>query len=68
MGQDMKSGIGTASKEIGGGVIVAAIIAVNAFGDVIDPHTQQPIAGARAAQIGPLRLVPRGILPIRWKP
>ncbi|NMC80945.1 MAG: P1 family peptidase [Chloroflexi bacterium] len=56
MGQAMKSGIGTASMEIGGGVIVAAMIAVNAFGDVIDPHTQQPVAGARAAQIGPLRL------------
>src|SRR5690349_5193941 len=33
----MKSGLGTASMEIGGGVIVGAIVAVNAFGDVIDP-------------------------------
>ena len=31
----MKSGLGTASMDIGGGVIVGAIVAVNAFGDVI---------------------------------
>src|SRR5689334_20003745 len=33
----MKSGLGTSSIEIGGSVIVGAIVAVNAFGDVIDP-------------------------------
>src|SRR4030067_2013700 len=37
LGQCMKSGIGTASVEIGAGVLVGAIAAVNAFGDVIDP-------------------------------
>jgi L-aminopeptidase/D-esterase-like protein len=47
MGQAMKSGVGTASMEIGGGVIVGAIVAVNAFGDVIDPGTNRLIAGAR---------------------
>ncbi len=46
--QMMKSGIGTASVEIGGGVIVGAIIAVNSFGDVIDPETNNIIAGARS--------------------
>jgi L-aminopeptidase/D-esterase-like protein len=55
-GQAMKSGIGTASLEIGGGVIVGAIVAVNAFGDIIDPHTQKIIAGARAKQVGPFKL------------
>jgi L-aminopeptidase/D-esterase-like protein len=44
----MKSGIGTASLDIGEGLVVAAIAAVNAFGDVIDPQNGQIIAGARA--------------------
>lgn len=47
MKRAMKSGIGTASLEIGKGVIVGAIVAVNAFGDVIDPETGEIIAGAR---------------------
>jgi L-aminopeptidase/D-esterase-like protein len=55
MGQAMKSGIGTASMEIGGGIRVAAIVAVNAFGDVIDPSTGAIVAGARSKQVGPLR-------------
>ena len=42
-----KSGIGTASVDLGGGGVVAAIVAVNAFGDVIDPENGQIIAGAR---------------------
>ena len=52
----MKSGLGTASIEIGGGVSVGAIVAVNAFGDVLDPVTGQIIAGARPAKLGPLKL------------
>jgi L-aminopeptidase/D-esterase-like protein len=56
MGQCMKSGIGTASMEIGAGVIVGAITAVNAFGDVIDPSTGQIIAGARSKDVGPLHI------------
>jgi L-aminopeptidase/D-esterase-like protein len=51
-GLAMKSGIGTASLEIGGGVIVGAIIAVNAFGDVIDPNNGEIIAGARSIKSG----------------
>lgn len=43
----MKSGIGTTSVNIGGGGKVAAIVAVNAFGDVVDPETSEIIAGAR---------------------
>ena len=54
LGQCMKSGIGTVSLEIGAGVIVGAIVAVNAFGDVIDPSTGQIIAGARSKDVGPL--------------
>jgi len=52
----MKSGLGTASIEIGGGVVVGAIVAVSAFGDVLDPATGQIIAGARPAKLGPLKL------------
>jgi len=59
-GQSMKSGIGTASMEIGGGVIVGAIVAVNAFGDVIDPNTGMILAGARAAKVGPVKLGAEG--------
>lgn len=49
----MKSGIGTASVRAGG-VVVGAIIAVNAFGDVVDPATGQIIAGLRSGKVGPL--------------
>ena len=56
VGQCMKSGIGSASMEIGAGVIVGAIVAVNAFGDVIDPSTGQIIAGARSKDVGPLHI------------
>ena len=52
----MKSGIGTASLEIGSGVKVGAIAAVNVFGDVIDPETGQIIAGARVVQKGPVKI------------
>lgn len=52
----MKSGLGTASMEIGGGVIVGAIVAVNAWGDVVDPTSGEIIAGLRSGKIGPLRV------------
>ena len=55
-GQAMKSGIGTASMEIGNGVVVAAIIAVNAFGDVVSPENGTIIAGARTLQKGPVKI------------
>jgi len=42
-----KSGIGTAVVDLGGGGKVAAIVAVNAFGDVVDPENGGIIAGAR---------------------
>jgi L-aminopeptidase/D-esterase-like protein len=54
--QCMKSGVGTASLEVGAGVIVGAIVAVNAFGDVIDPSTGKIIAGARSKDVGPLHI------------
>jgi len=54
--QAMKSGIGTASMDIGGGIIVGAIVAVNAFGDVVDPENQHIIAGARSVSSGPIKI------------
>jgi L-aminopeptidase/D-esterase-like protein len=56
----MKSGVGTASMEIGAGVIVGAIAAVNALGDVIDPSTGQIIAGARSKDVGPIHIGSQG--------
>jgi L-aminopeptidase/D-esterase-like protein len=35
----LKSGIGTASIDLGNGVIVGAIVAVNAFGSTVNPET-----------------------------
>ena len=51
-----KAGVGTASMDVGGGVIVGVLVAVNAFGDVIDPNTGVVIAGLRSGKVGPLRL------------
>jgi len=47
IGQAMKSGLGTAGLEFSGGLKVAALAVVNAFGDVRDPATGRLLAGAR---------------------
>jgi len=52
----MKAGLGTASMDIGGGVVVGAIVAVNAWGDVLDMQTNEIIAGLRSGKVGPLRI------------
>jgi len=44
----MRGGLGSASVTVGG-ITVAALVAVNAIGDVIDPASGAPIAGARSA-------------------
>jgi L-aminopeptidase/D-esterase-like protein len=49
-----KSGIGTASVDLGGGVIVGAIIAVNAVGDIVDPNSGEIVAGTRPVKVGPI--------------
>ena len=43
----IKGGIGTASKELPDGTIVAAIFAVNALGDIIDHTTGKTLASPR---------------------
>jgi L-aminopeptidase/D-esterase-like protein len=45
----MKGGIGSASIRLPSGVVVAALVAVNARGDVIDPETGKVVAGVRTA-------------------
>jgi L-aminopeptidase/D-esterase-like protein len=52
----MKSGLGTASMNIGGGILVGVLVAVNAWGDVVDPQTDDVIAGLRSGKAGPLRV------------
>ena len=49
----MKTGLGTASQKVGDtDIYVGAIVAVNAVGDVYDPHLAQIIAGARDLKTG----------------
>jgi L-aminopeptidase/D-esterase-like protein len=43
----MKGGLGSAVVEVGDDLLVGALIAVNCFGDVINPQTGQILAGAR---------------------
>ena len=43
----MKGGIGSAAITLPNGLVVAALVAVNARGDIIDPATGQVVAGMR---------------------
>jgi L-aminopeptidase/D-esterase-like protein len=47
-GRASPSGLGTTSVDLGGGLVVGAVVAVNAFGDVVDPRSGEILAGARA--------------------
>ncbi|TET40066.1 MAG: peptidase S58 family protein [Dehalococcoidia bacterium] len=46
-----KSGLGTASQRLGN-ITIGAIVAVNAFGDVVDPESGEVIAGPRNIEHG----------------
>jgi len=48
-GGPMKGGMGTASITLADGLVVAALVAVNAVGDVVDPATGKVVAGVRSA-------------------
>jgi L-aminopeptidase/D-esterase-like protein len=52
MKQAMKSGIGCWTVALPSGVLVASLVAVNAFGDVRDPLTGKIVAGARKTADG----------------
>ena len=43
----VKAGIGSAALTLPGGITVAALVAVNAYGDIVDHRTGQIIAGPR---------------------
>ena len=67
----MKGGLGTASLQVDG-ITVAALVAVNAMGDVVDPASGQPLAGARSADgthlVGTMPSLRGGELPARLRP
>ena len=46
-GRAMKGGIGSAAITLPNGLVVAALVAVNARGDIIDPANGQVVAGMR---------------------
>jgi len=50
MTRAMKGGIGTASVSMPDGVVVGALVVVNAFGDIVDNMTGNIIAGARTSE------------------
>lgn len=61
----MKAGLGSASERLLGGVVVGAIVALNAWGHVIDPDTGGILAGPRDRDTGfpidTLTLLRRGL-------
>ena len=46
-GRSMKAGLGSYAVVMPNGLVVAAIVAVNAVGDIIDPDTAKVVAGVR---------------------
>lgn len=65
----IKGGIGTASEVLDSGVVVAALVAVNSLGSVIDPSTGRPWEIAREAahefgEVGPIAVrIPQSAAP-----
>lgn len=47
LGRAMKGGLGSASIALPNGLVVGAIVAVNAVGDIVDPETGKVVAGVR---------------------
>ena len=50
LGRAMKAGIGSASLRLPNGAVVAALVAVNALGDVVDPADRPPARGLAHAR------------------
>lgn len=55
----MKSGLGSASIRAAG-IVVGAVVAVNSFGDVVDPRNGEIVAGLRSGKVGPVRIGGKG--------
>jgi L-aminopeptidase/D-esterase-like protein len=69
MERAMKGGIGSASVGLDGGLVVGALAAVNAFGDVRNPHTGKVLAGPRMddGTLGDtVELLPEAASRLRW--
>jgi L-aminopeptidase/D-esterase-like protein len=67
----MKAGIGSASISLSNGLVVGAIVAVNAVGDVVDPTTGRVIAGIRTEdgkRLADARVLLRSPLPAMAAP
>jgi L-aminopeptidase/D-esterase-like protein len=52
MSRAMKGGVGSAAITTADGTIIAALVVVNALGDIIDPASGKIVAGIRKAQGG----------------
>jgi L-aminopeptidase/D-esterase-like protein len=50
--RSLKGGIGTAAERTTSGITVGAIVAVNSFGEIVDPDTGRVVAGPRGEQPG----------------
>jgi L-aminopeptidase/D-esterase-like protein len=66
----MAGGVGSASVRVGG-ITVAALVVVNATGDVIDPRSGEPVAGVRKNAtsrqlLHTTQALLRGEMPARW--
>lgn len=48
MGYAMKAGVGTWSERLADGTTIGALAVCNAFGDIVAPHNNRVLAGARA--------------------
>jgi L-aminopeptidase/D-esterase-like protein len=48
-GGPMKAGVGSSAIKLPNGLVVAALVAVNAVGDIIDPMTGNVVAGVRGS-------------------
>src|SRR5215217_1677157 len=69
MERAMKGGIGSASIELQDGLVVGALAAVNAFGEVRDPRTGKVLAGPRLEDgtLGDtVELLPEAAARLRW--
>ena len=65
----MKGGLGSSSIELDGGLVVAALAAVNAFGGVRDPDSGKLLAGPRMddGTLGDtVELLPEAASRMRW--
>jgi L-aminopeptidase/D-esterase-like protein len=66
-GRAMKGGVGSSALTVDSGLVVAALVAVNAIGSIVDPRSGRAVAGVRAADgrslEDPFALVRRGVGP-----